>query len=556
MKDRPSPTHELFDEMHHVVAARLAGNASPGQECRLKELIRQDIDACDLYLDMVFESSALLTWAKDDEPDEGPARPLPLLAFFGRSIHGTVGYFSSDWPVAYLMATVIFGIGLLVGSLVPVSQPVRVAHQSASLPSPLSPLPTMVGRITGMVDCKWMENPKSEIRNPKQIRNQKSEIRNQKSFVFFGDRFALASGLMEITYDTGAKVILQSPVTYEVESATGGFLSVGKLTAKLEKSDKRGTLNAEQSDSSSLFIVHRSSFTVRTPTALVTDLGTEFGVEVDRQGGTTSHIFRGLVRLQVASADGKTEGVTQVLHQNESARVENRGGQSGGNRITILGPSAKRANFVRQLSKQSVKVFDLVNVVAGGDGFSGRRGRGIAPDNGRVILDAKPDPKYAWLVGDGKYHPVEELPFVDGVFIPDGSHGPVQTDSAGHSCDLFEATSNRTSGYVWAGAIPTGGTVTIPTTLGGVDYSAPAWPAVSTCQQGRHLRFGRGPESESQLQTVAVPRRGGQHGNLLRQGPTRVGRRLGDRRWPVAFSASGDQPFQRRNVRQHCHCRP
>ena len=49
-----------------------------------------------------------------------------------------------------------------------------------------------------------------------------------------GDKFALASGLMEITYDTGAKVILQGPVTYEVES-NGGYLSVGKLTGKLEK---------------------------------------------------------------------------------------------------------------------------------------------------------------------------------------------------------------------------------------------------------------------------------------------------------------------------------
>ena len=40
---------------------------------------------------------------------------------------------------------------------------------------------------------------------------------------------------MEITYDTGAKVILQGPVTYEVESKDGGFLSVGKLTARVEK---------------------------------------------------------------------------------------------------------------------------------------------------------------------------------------------------------------------------------------------------------------------------------------------------------------------------------
>ena len=54
-----------------------------------------------------------------------------------------------------------------------------------------------------------------------------------------GRKYALASGYMEITYDTGAKVILQGPATYEVESAHGGFLSLGKLTARVEKNDER-----------------------------------------------------------------------------------------------------------------------------------------------------------------------------------------------------------------------------------------------------------------------------------------------------------------------------
>ena len=80
-----------------------------------------------------------------------------------------------------------------------------------------------------------------------------------------GRKYALASGLMEITYDTGAKVILQGPVTYEVESKNGGFLSVGKLTGKVTTQAARG-------------------LTIRTPTATVTDLGTEFGVEVARRG--------------------------------------------------------------------------------------------------------------------------------------------------------------------------------------------------------------------------------------------------------------------------------
>ena len=94
--------------------------------------------------------------------------------FLGTAYHDTLSYFSSDWPVAYLIATVIFGVALLVGSIVPVSQPEQVAKQSI-LPSTgtdrrlvgrgaggeggdnvAHSRPT-VGRITGMVDCRWEE---------------------------------------------------------------------------------------------------------------------------------------------------------------------------------------------------------------------------------------------------------------------------------------------------------------------------------------------------------------------------------------------------------------
>ena len=64
-----------------------------------------------------------------------------------------------------------------------------------------------VGRITGMVDCQWADPQTAPATNA----------------VRLGHKYTLASGLMEITYDTGAKVILQGPVKYEVESATGGF---------------------------------------------------------------------------------------------------------------------------------------------------------------------------------------------------------------------------------------------------------------------------------------------------------------------------------------------
>ena len=71
--------------------------------------------------------------------------------------------------------------------------------------------------------------------------NPQSPISNQDLLVPVGAKYSLASGFMEITYDSGAKVILQGPCTYEVESALGGFLSVGKLTARVEKGrEERG----------------------------------------------------------------------------------------------------------------------------------------------------------------------------------------------------------------------------------------------------------------------------------------------------------------------------
>ena len=98
-----------------------------------------------------------------------------------------------------------------------------------------------VGQITGMVDIKWAEESTGALGGAR---------------VPLGRRYALASGRMEITYDTGAKVILQGPATYEVTSRDGGFLSVGKLTAKLEKrgegreksGEKRSAVSGQRSE--------------------------------------------------------------------------------------------------------------------------------------------------------------------------------------------------------------------------------------------------------------------------------------------------------------------
>ena len=171
----------------------------------------------------------------DDRADGGralrssPGVQPPVIVL--PSVNLGAGSYVSGWLTAYLVATVIFGVGALVGALTHVSHSSPLAKDTApAAPNRVMPVAdsSVVGRITGMADCKWRGDA----------------VRS--STVVLKDRYDLASGCLEITYDTGATVLLQGPATYEVESQNGGYLSVGKLTAKLEKrGEGRGTGTAK-----------------------------------------------------------------------------------------------------------------------------------------------------------------------------------------------------------------------------------------------------------------------------------------------------------------------
>jgi hypothetical protein len=281
-----------------------------GLELQAGRAVRKAFEQIDLGpASRTFSRSAAQTAAS---PASLPVS-VSTLGSLGNAIRGTAGDFSQGWPVAYLVATVIFGMGLVIGSLMRVSQPVQLVKQSV-LPrrSVAEPKTESVGHVTGMVDCQWADASMAAFAG---------------ASVPLGRKYALASGLLEITYDRGARLIIEGPATYEVESRNSGFLAVGKLTARVETRREGGRgkaegvvgsqwpvasgnrqssiINQQSSNSqppipnpSSPFPVPRSAFTVRTPTAIVTDLGTEFGVEVNRQGLTQVHVLQGIVEAR------------------------------------------------------------------------------------------------------------------------------------------------------------------------------------------------------------------------------------------------------------------
>jgi hypothetical protein len=421
MTSNPPVTHELFDELYTLVAASFSGDITAIERRRLEELVQQNEEVCNLYLKLVFESSTLLAWAGHSELDSTPnAEPTtPTLLF--TVLHTPFSYLSSNWLTAYLVATVILAIGALIGSVVYVSHPGHVAQQSISRSSPLSHLPTTVGRITAMVECRWESSG---------VRGQRARTGNPRSPVSLGDKFALAAGLMEITYDTGVKVILQGPVTYEVESSNGGFLSVGKLTARVEKRAEGGgrkaeevaggqwsvagkseikNMKSEMMDSppssnpqslipnpSSLSTLHSPLFTIKTPTAAVTDLGTEFGVEVSESGVTETDVFVGAVQVvRIGGKDVADRGIT-VVRAGQFARVA--ASKESPVSVGQRQPDAMATRFARAIPKNVSAADDYAKLVLSMRPFAYyRMERPAAGQDRNVILDSAPDGHHGTL---------------------------------------------------------------------------------------------------------------------------------------------------------------
>jgi len=266
---------------------------------------------------------------------------------------------------------------------------------------------------------------------------------SQGAAVATGKTISLVSGCLEVKFGGGADVVIQAPATFSVTSPVAMALASGRISATAAGA--------------------AHGFVVDTPNARVTDLGTEFGVGVDSAGTTEVHVFQGQVK------------VAQLHSANDSASAQNPTILSVGQAVVvaagIVKPSATGAApqaFVRTLSPPPS--LDVVDLICGGDGTTSLRTGAIDQRTGE---SGPLQPAFAMDVANPIYHPVPNLPVVDGCFVPNGK---IKIDSEGHTFD-FGITSG-TSFY----QIRAGGTFPWPrqrngepftAVLGGVDYSQP-----------------------------------------------------------------------------------
>ena len=170
-----------------------------------------------------------------------------------------------------------------------------------------------VARITGLVDCQWDSNQKplsfGQSIEPEQ-------------------RIELTEGLLQFTFESGAKVVMQGPASFTPKSDMTAELAHGKLSAVVPE-QARG-------------------YTVTTPTAEVVDLGTEFALDVDQDGTTEVHVLDGDVVARGREADGILRGEAVHARKLDALRFAS-------HTIDVERMPAEPDKFARQITPKLTK---------------------------------------------------------------------------------------------------------------------------------------------------------------------------------------------------------
>jgi len=264
-----------------------------------------------------------------------------------------------------------------------------------------------------------------------------------------GEKLHLLSGLAQLEFYSGARIILQGPSEFTPTGPTGGRLESGRLTGKVEG----------------------GKFHLITPTAKVIDLGTEFGVTVGPKSDTDVCVFVGEVEVQPGSdhhENHDTDAEAYNLTQGMSVRVEATGKVSDGMDAGVDYDVYNRS-FPSQ-AKLNPDELDLVDIICGGNGQGMRLAAAIDPLTGQ--LDRRPwnNPlSPGTRKGDGLFHLAVWHPFIDGTFVPNKRGEPMQADSRRGTITLPKEGGDYTWGPIWARRAVTDATQ--------FDRSADSWGA-------------------------------------------------------------------------------
>jgi hypothetical protein len=337
----PPPPPGIFAEIEAILSAMVDGELQEEQRARLSELLRGHAEAQAFYRDYLATHVALEfrygapaappVFAEDSLDDsvgreseqsgssrypfsnamilpslqevEGEGEKSaevhvslpPLGARYLRSAQESASTVSKDsrgawrvWAVAAAIAVIAVVSLVMRGRLA--ESPVAATRAG--------PLP-VVAAVSAQVDAKWSVDSVAD-----------GALRG-------GQHLVLTEGYAELRFVSGAKVVVQAPADFTLETRMSLLLTSGKLAAT----------------------VVGGGFVVKTPSAAVIDLGTQFGVSISADRATRVEVFKGAVETSLTGAATATR---QTLVAGQAADVV-------GNRLAMDPEGAQPQRFVRTL---------------------------------------------------------------------------------------------------------------------------------------------------------------------------------------------------------------
>ena len=213
----------------------------------------------------------------------------------------------------------------------------------------------------------------------------------------------LREGVVELQFDNNARVTIEAPAEFQILDDDMMKLNYGRLYSHVPP--------------------EAYGFQISTRHTKVIDLGTEFGIKEEIDGGTEVHVIKGQVNLISRILSNK---INVNLLAGSAREVDAETGR-------LKEIPCKSNLFARKIdSKMNViwrgERIDLANLASGGDGIS--RPGSDATINPQTGLQSKQIKKDRAVSND--YVAIKWNPYVDGVFVPNGKT-PQTVTSEGHA---------------------------------------------------------------------------------------------------------------------------
>ena len=312
-------------ELHDLFARLCAGRADRHEQAWLENELQQNGSIRRLWLEFTALDSQMARSLVAEPEQDADEKPIlidyqsvfdrePALAAAGESTAQNWSPRSEtvaraiDWrrhPIRFLATAAALTVALWAGwmSLVLPPHNQRAEGKQRSIAT----APKFVAQLLRSANTKWSEG---------------GGLFRDEAYLRLGQVLDLESGLAELQFQSGAVVTLRGPASLKLTGTNAAELTAGSLLAKVPAA--------------------AIGFTVVAPTVTLTDLGTEFGLEIDTQGHTDVVVLDGEVEAAFHPVDGAITSV-QRLVAGESVRVQSGSG-------AVAATKAKATKFAREMT--------------------------------------------------------------------------------------------------------------------------------------------------------------------------------------------------------------